>query len=523
MVVKILVDDVGSETSKQIKSVAKQLEECKTKIMESCFDVLDVDNMIVENEVDVIILNSRCNNDKTDIAYLKNKFADLHIILFTDSDNYDDIRKAFVDGADDCILSNASFDLIKESLVRVCHKVLVEKNEKAVMQQKQDRTQRLEKLAKDNFINAVILKGLNDVSALQIYRQIFEIEARAYVISVEFEKFHYVKVIDNIKLDNVLSDAIGHGRKYVKGSMFPGRIVIVVCVGQMRESQIIEEAKVIADKIVNGIKADMSMNVVVGIGNPHRIENIFASYDEAVKALGYGRNSDIVPYNDIIHEDKVVNLEEINEDVRKVCVCIRNEESEAIDMFARLLLKLNRLEFSQRKNKIFEILVHIIHFVAELGSSECDYVNLIELCQEIEQEDASSVDAWAEGKFILILKSVHNKERKRNSKPIQFAKNYIEKYYAQQITLTDVAKEVGLSVQYLSKLFKEETGYNFIKWLNIFRIEKSKELLAQGKLTMTEIAEKVGYSDSNYYSRAFKKITNMTPSEYEKTVKESST
>ena len=73
---------------------------------------------------------------------------------------------------------------------------------------------------------------------------------------------------------------------------------------------------------------------------------------------------------------------------------------------------------------------------------------------------------------------------------------------------------VNVSPYYFSKLFKAETGMNFIDYLTQLRMDKAKDLLAHTNKSMKEICREVGYSDPNYFSRSFKKNVGLTPTEY---------
>lgn len=94
------------------------------------------------------------------------------------------------------------------------------------------------------------------------------------------------------------------------------------------------------------------------------------------------------------------------------------------------------------------------------------------------------------------------------------AREYIKENYSKSITLEDVARAINVSPQYLSKLFKEETGENFIDYLTGIRIRIAKNLLVANELSIKEICYSTGYSDPNYFSRIFKKIVGTTPTEY---------
>lgn len=87
-------------------------------------------------------------------------------------------------------------------------------------------------------------------------------------------------------------------------------------------------------------------------------------------------------------------------------------------------------------------------------------------------------------------------------------------YVRPDLSLTMLADELGVSPNYLSTCFKNETGKGFIKYLQEKRIEEGKKLLPKIQLKTYEVANQVGIQDSRYFSRLFKELTGMTPSEY---------
>lgn len=97
---------------------------------------------------------------------------------------------------------------------------------------------------------------------------------------------------------------------------------------------------------------------------------------------------------------------------------------------------------------------------------------------------------------------------------INQALNYIKYHYMEKISLDDVADEMNISKHYLSSIFKKETGENMSLYINKLRIEKAKQLLLESDIKIKEVFEKVGYSDQQYFSKVFKKITGKTVVEY---------
>ncbi|HZG71990.1 MAG TPA: helix-turn-helix domain-containing protein [Chondromyces sp.] len=106
-------------------------------------------------------------------------------------------------------------------------------------------------------------------------------------------------------------------------------------------------------------------------------------------------------------------------------------------------------------------------------------------------------------------------------KEIQSALNYIEQNFHKGVTLEEVADYVHLSPYYLSKLFKKELNVNFVSYVIERKIEKAKELLHSTDMPVLNIALELNYQEPNYFSKVFKKVTGMTPSEFRK-IKEKS-
>ena len=91
---------------------------------------------------------------------------------------------------------------------------------------------------------------------------------------------------------------------------------------------------------------------------------------------------------------------------------------------------------------------------------------------------------------------------------------YMQEHLKEEISLNVLADEFHLSAQYISQLFKNEIGVNFLAYLTNIRMEQAKKLLLSTDDTVAEIAEKSGYADYRVFTKAFKKAEGVTPSQY---------
>mgnify|MGYP002323461211 FL=1 len=97
--------------------------------------------------------------------------------------------------------------------------------------------------------------------------------------------------------------------------------------------------------------------------------------------------------------------------------------------------------------------------------------------------------------------------------------SYIEQNYMNQITLDDISEHIHLCESECTRLFKRHMNTTLFSFLQEYRIERSLEYL-NPKESISSIAEKTGFSDSNYYSKVFSKIKGCSPREYRKNLKE---
>lgn len=95
-------------------------------------------------------------------------------------------------------------------------------------------------------------------------------------------------------------------------------------------------------------------------------------------------------------------------------------------------------------------------------------------------------------------------------------KQYIILHSQEDISLEMIAKRVDLSPFYISKVFKEQLGINYIDFLTECRIQKAKSMMSDPELSLKEITFEVGYNDPNYFSKVFKKVCGVSPTDYRK-------
>lgn len=134
-----------------------------------------------------------------------------------------------------------------------------------------------------------------------------------------------------------------------------------------------------------------------------------------------------------------------------------------------------------------------------------------ETAQESERQMLSLMD------YIYDLAKKHP----RYSQAIEKSIDYIAGHYSEKLSLDEISSYVYLNKSYFSELFKKEMGINYNDYINQVRIQRACELMAEGRHTLSGIAQMVGFSDQNYFSKVFKRIVGESPKSYQKALRHS--
>jgi len=94
------------------------------------------------------------------------------------------------------------------------------------------------------------------------------------------------------------------------------------------------------------------------------------------------------------------------------------------------------------------------------------------------------------------------------------AKQYMQEHYAEHLSLDDIAAALHVSGYHLSHVFSRQSNFSLFAYLTALRMERAQALLLRGDLNVSQVAQAVGYQDANYFSKAFRKHCDCSPTEY---------
>ena len=177
--------------------------------------------------------------------------------------------------------------------------------------------------------------------------------------------------------------------------------------------------------------------------------------------------------------------------------------------YARKAISVHALDYLLKPYDETELFLSIdsaMHYVDQVKAGQLQPLPQVET--ETPAGGASGTEMPGEGE------AGHVQEESGEDKTVSRMRHYVEEHYMEDISVLDIASAFGYSEAYFCKLFKQNFGKNFVTYLTEYRVELAKKALAELSCNVKEVGQRVGYADSNYFTKVFRRITGMSPSEY---------
>lgn len=263
------------------------------------------------------------------------------------------------------------------------------------------------------------------------------------------------------------------------------------------------------------------IQIKIGVSDPF---NDFKSFPqrlfEARKAMSYSNYLNvgtIIHYKDVVSKKSLTMTLSHNE-INDISYIIKFGSEDEIHQLFQNLIKNSELHREYLLNKQY-YLVNLAHIFIDFANGL--HVQINELIQGEFIEKLSSFQMLPDlfqylEMIVFEIRALNIKSlQDRSNGIVEEAQSYLNLNYADpSVNLNDLCEKLGVSVSYLSTLFKKVLGTSFSKYLVKIRMEKAQEQLRFSSQKIYEIANNVGYNDIYYFSYSFKKFTGLSPKEY---------
>ncbi|MCX7710960.1 MAG: response regulator [Clostridia bacterium] len=450
------------------------------------------------------------------------------ILILTCYDDFSYVREALKHGATDYILKSEIED---EELVKVMEEVRASLDAEAIKQKKytyiqhqinSNITELKEKLL-DNLIKSKV--KIDDELRAKCQELSFDIEGKEFLLATlyrdDLERNQSFSDKDwqlmNFAIVNIAGEIFNESSLGFLAGLNDNNFVILISKDKINETEIMPVFRRLKNSVSQYLNIPLSIVIGDKFSDLSRAGVMFEMCAKKSQFIFYSDESCIIDTHQ--KEFKEIFAIEIKKRYEDAMINSLDEENiekalEAVDEMERFFKQsfINplqvRLFYSNMMSDVLEHYTSAFSITDEL-EDYTQYYNLI--MKAVKIKDLSGLFK----EFLQkITKFIENYRVNNSNSIIQKSIEFINKNYSGEISLQALASHLNLSKHYVCFLFKKETGENISVYINKVRIEKAKQLLKKSDYKAKEIYDQVGFSDQQYFSKIFKKVTGMTVAQY---------
>ncbi|GFP77556.1 response regulator [Clostridium fungisolvens] len=304
-----------------------------------------------------------------------------------------------------------------------------------------------------------------------------------------------------------------------------GKKIIIVQTEKEVELQAFNESFVFALKgILKRCNEELGIKLNIGIGNCYnQIYSIHKSYLNAKETLKYKY---VLGTNRIINLSELVDTRQENfvypiEKEKALINSIILGKEDSLSMLQQLIKEIAQiLNFD-----IFKINIAFTQIVYNIYNNVLKKYSFLEDVYDLSQlikigflgvENLEDIEKQLTDNIRKLINVISEYNLNKNDNVVQKACEYVLNNIDKDITLTVMSNYLNISKNYLCSIFKQQTGENFLEYVTKAKMERAKVLLKKHDYKVYEVSEVLGYKETAYFSKLFKKHTGYNPAEYKK-------
>jgi two-component system, response regulator YesN len=476
---------------------------------------------------------------------IKEEYPTTRIIVMTGFDEFEYAHKAIKLNVSEYLLRPISAQELTDILTKVKKQMDEEIAEKENVEALRDYYRESIPILREKFLASLVTSAIKKEEIEEKCKN-YELNLKGESFMVSIVSIDENKVKENTEDHSNLNKDTDEGKallkiavlniveeiieKYNLGTVFLNdENVVMITVSEDRDREAVSANTLnVLEELKRTVEKFLKSTVTIGVGNVcEDIALVRHSYENAMAALEYrifmGKNK-IIWIEDIepMSANKLV-FDESKERALSSSIKVGTtaEAAAAIDKFFEEIIN-SKASFKDYQIYIMEMLTTILKAARDsnVDTDEIfghNYNLFIDLHSLRNMQEAQG---WFKGISIKIMNYIVQGRQDSYQLLVEEAKDYVkENYGSSDVTINGVCGKLHISPTYFSFIFKKETKTTFINYLTNYRMESAKEYLRTTSLKTFEIADKVGYSEPNYFSYSFKKKFGVSPSEYRNSFK----
>lgn len=515
----IVIDAITHIVKKSIKDV---------RIVASARSGREAIEKAREHQPDIILMDIRMPgiNGIEAITEIRRVQPDIKYAIISAYEHFEFAKQAMELGVEHYILKPINKTILVNTIMKMVTQIFEKENKKKKELETLEKLDKVTPYLEHGFIYSILLNTEFNEELVR-YSEILEMsETGGYILIMQFGEGDKSTGLCGKIASNIIGqenypyirDIFKFKCKCIVGPVLINKIIVYVSCDQLKDEYEFRLQTIkLSEEILESVQEKIKTDCFIGIGGYKNNSEIIYSYEEAVRALRQNRGERVSYIMDVCYEQSA-HFREITAIDNLIGKINLGDEEGAAAIFSQIADKINsnsELGFDAMKNLFIEYMVIVHRKAIEAGVSKDTYLNYDDYIQEMLLADnMEKLIAWCINKIKYITKKIQTSKSEKGNYIVERAKEYIKENFHKEITLEELSKYLNISPQYFSRLFKEQTGYNFIEYLTFMRIEHSKRLMNSTNMSIKEICYSVGYGDPNYFSRLFKKNTGISPTSY---------
>ncbi len=534
---KVLIADDEEMIQRLIQALIPW-EELHLELAAMASNGLEAIAYLKEHPADILITDARmpeCDGIQL-IKWCNEQNRDMKYIVISGYRHFEYAHGALKYGADSYLLKPINQEELTANLKAIVQKLEGDRDTDTSRQELQQQMDLNRDRMRRHFISSYVFDGKDfpdrDIASLDYINEEFQMNFSDGIYRAVFIKVDDTKH-SGMNLGRVLAliqeEAEACWKDYLTeniGTPVHSGVMFFVNCPETEENRLKADLEILYEKLVRML--DIFEGVRVTIGLSHRessineIRRCMVTAADAIKYRLYLPHVSIIDYDNYSYKKVHYSAVWTQERSRLLENYMRTGNEKGIQ---KLIFDL-KLEIHQDKEispvSIYEIAKAVAENAVAVFSSALEgntgKYNLMDtFLQELDnRKTVDSIAACLEKLILQCIEIMNTEMKQQEIQPIRIIREYIEAHFAENISLNDVADQVQLSKNYVSAIFRKETGVNFLDFLTSRRIDEAAKLLRRTNMSISEIAEKVGYTDVKYFSKMCKKNLGMNPSEYRK-------
>lgn len=485
--------------------------------------------MAEELQVDVVMTDIKMPymDGLTLCKNLKELYQNLKVIIFSGFDEFEYAKEAIKIEAEEYILKPINANELREVFERIRNNLDKEMDEKRNIDKLRNYYMESLPILQENFYTSLI-DGRIPEDLIEKYARNYQIELSGpyYVITVLHISTTYLaeeKNMDPFLLAVSVKKLVEEQLTGKWNSKVITYLRDIIIIAQLASEEAMPHFTDAMDKICKMAKRVCNACVTAGIGHVcNKPVQLPLSYQGAKNAVSYrvlyGNTRAINIAEMDPQENADVPWEEpyISKIFKKIKLGDSKELRESIEEFIAEMTR-NKMSLQKYRILIMELITEVFRFGAnnQINLEDIFGENNDVYTQAMQIESPQALGQWLDDNCCKMQKHILHERQDTTKAFVEKAIEYVSEHYADQdLSIETICSYLNVSAAYFSTIFKKETGKTFINYLTDYRMEEALELLMTQNEKTYIIAEKVGYSDPNYFSYVFKKQFGMSPSKY---------